>query len=136
MHYHPFATQLVAVVSGGPLTVGAIWDNSATGEQLHTDVHTWEMVTLPQGSIHYEFNPTCEPVVTANAFNTDDPGIFNVANALFKFDPDVLNAVLNFPEGIDGKSIADFGKQIPPSYALGAETLQRCGISKSAVGSP
>ena len=136
-HYHPFSTQLSAVVSGGPLKVGAIWYTYAGKEQMDNTVYTWEMVTLPQGSIHWEFNDNCEPAVTANAFGTDDPGILNVANAFFSMNPDIVNATLGFPADLNGYQVGEFKSFIPPSYAFGVQAcLDRCRIPNSAQGTP
>lgn len=125
------------MVSGGPLKVGAIWYTYAGREQMENTVYTWEMVTLPQGSIHWEFNDNCEPLVTANAFGTDDPGILNVANAFFHLNAAVVNATLGFPSDLNGAPIGTFANSIPPSYALGVDAcLQRCNIKESSQGTP
>ncbi len=92
---------------------------------------------LAQGSFHYVFNDNCERAVTVNAFSSDDPGILNIAQTFFKFTPDILNGTMDYPKELNGVPVGDFKKQIPPSYVLGSEAcLARCGISKSAVGTP
>ncbi len=104
---------------------------------MNNTVYTWEMVTLPQGTIHWEFNDSCEPLVTANAFGTDDPGILNVANAYFSLNQAVVNATLGFPDELNGYSVPEFRKYIPPSYAYGVQScLDRCGIKRSSQGTP
>lgn len=127
----------MVVVAGGPLKAGAIWQNTATGEQLSTVVNTYEMVMLAQGSFHYVFNDNCNRAITVNAFSSDDPGILNLAQTLFKFSPDILNGTLDYPQELNGVTPGDFKKQIPPSYVRGSEAcLARCGLSKSIVGTP
>lgn len=131
------ASELVAIVAGGPVKVGAIWQNVATQEQMTNVVNTYEMVMLPQGSFHYVFNDNCERAVTVNAFSSDDPGILNPFQTIFKFTPDIVNGTMNYPNELNGVPVGEFKKQIPPSYTLGSEAcLKRCGISKSAVGTP
>ena len=34
---------------------------------------------FPQGAIHFEMNPTCEPAMFVAAFNNEDPGVQQVA---------------------------------------------------------
>ncbi|ORY22831.1 RmlC-like cupin domain-containing protein [Naematelia encephala] len=128
-HFHPRATQLVTVVQGGPLTAGALWSNAQTHQQFTTLVHTWEMIALPQGTIHYVFNDNCVPAITSNAFSSEDPGILNIAPSTFKFNADVLNGTLGYPSQLNGMSPSEFLESIPPSYVLGSQAcLDRCGI--------
>ena len=104
---------------------------------MNTTVYTFEMVTLPQGSVHWEFNDSCEPAVTANAFGTDDPGILNVAQAFFSLNSDIVNATLGFPTELNGYKIENFLNTIPPSYAYGVQQcLDRCGIDRASQGTP
>lgn len=129
--------ELVTVVAGGPLTAGAIWSNAAKREQLSATVNTYEMIMLAQGSFHYVFNDNCERAITVNAFSSDDPGILNLAQTFFKFNPDILNGTMNYPHDLNGVPVGEFKKQIPPSYTLGSEAcLKRCGIDKVVVGIP
>lgn len=95
------------------------------------------MVALPQGTVHYVFNDNCEPAITANAFSSEDPGLVNTANNLFAFDGEVLNATLGYPGDLDGYTPHGFYNHVPPSYVLGGEAcLARCGLKKSAIGTP
>lgn len=75
--------------------------------------------------------------MTVNAFTSEDPGILNPAQVLFKFNPDILNGTLDYPDNLDGYSPYGFREHIPPSYVLGSEAcLARCGLNKTAVGTP
>ncbi|EPS40305.1 hypothetical protein H072_5861 [Dactylellina haptotyla CBS 200.50] len=132
-HFHPRATQLVVVASGGPLTAGAVWTNAASAQQFTTKVNTWEMIALPQGSIHYVFNDNCHRTVTVNAFGSEDPWILNVAPSLFKLNADILDGTLGFPVELNGGTPKEFLDNIPPSYVLGSMScLKRCGIDPNS----
>ena len=121
-------------MAGGPLRAGALWSNAQDGVAFDVEVNLWEMVVLPQGTIHYVFNDHCEPAITVDAFSSDDPGILNLAQTLFKFPADILNGTLGYPSGLNGATPSDFAQQVPPSYVLGSqECLSRCGISKSEI---
>ncbi|KAK6529088.1 hypothetical protein TWF694_004306 [Orbilia ellipsospora] len=132
-HFHPRATQLVVVASGGPLTAGAVWTNAASAQQFTTTVNTWEMIALPQGSIHYVFNDNCHPTITVNAFGSEDPWILNVAPSLFKLNGDILNGTLGFPAELNGGTPTEFLDNIPPSYVLGSMAcLKKCRIDPNS----
>lgn len=50
------------------------------------------MTVFPQGAIHTEFNPQCQPAVFVAGFANEDPGVQQSAQRLFELDDDVLEA--------------------------------------------
>lgn len=81
------------------------------------------------GSIHYEFNDSCEPAVFIAAFESDDPGFRRIAQNFFGLGQDVVDPDLGYPKFLDHTNIAEFEASIPPVFALGTKScLDRCGI--------
>ena len=126
-HTHPRATEFLTVVEG-TLESGFILENGFTTEQT-TALSKFQGTVFPMGSIHYQFNPSCEPSIFVAALNSQDPGVSQVAQNFFGLNGDVVNATLGFPQQLDGKYINAFRTQIPANVALGIDKcLQKCGI--------
>ena len=43
------------------------------------DIRPGTATVFPQGAIHFEMNPSCEPAMFVAAFNGEDPGVSQVA---------------------------------------------------------
>ena len=85
---------------------------------------------FPQGAIHFEMNPTCEPAMFVAAFNNEDPGVQQVAQRFFGLPPDIVGAALG---GLGVQEVADLEAFSPDNVVLGVdECLQRCGIERTA----
>ena len=88
------------------------------------------MTVFPQGAIHTEWNPTCEPAVFVAGFASEDPGVQQSAQRFFDLDDDLLEAALG-AEVFAGADVEEFRSQIPKNVAMGVEScLQKCGIQK------
>jgi oxalate decarboxylase/phosphoglucose isomerase-like protein (cupin superfamily) len=128
-HTHPRATEFLTIASGGNVKTGFIQEEGEDTE-LTTTLDQYEGAIFPMGSIHYEFNDSCEPAVFIAAFSSDDPGLSRTAQNFFGLNPDIVDADLGFPSFLDHTNIAQFATTIPPAFALGAKScLDRCGIA-------
>jgi hypothetical protein len=134
-HVHPRSVEL-QIVTSGRLTVAMAPENGvfvnndpAQGRRIITNtVNQFQMTPFYQGSIHTQFNPDCTPAVFVAAFNNEDPGVGQVADELFAFSPDIVEAA--FGDFISGTDVAKFKSRIPVSIAEGVEQcLKTCGIS-------
>lgn len=63
-----------------------------------------EMTIFQAGSIHWMMNIGCENAQLVTAFNSEDPGTQNIANAFFSFNSNVTETVLG--DGVDVDKIA------------------------------
>jgi hypothetical protein len=134
-HVHPRATEMITVASG-TLDFGMILENGivapgqGTGE-VAGRLTKFQGTAFPQGSIHYQANPTCEQTSYVAALNSDDPGTNAAADGFFGLNGDVVQATLGWPKTFDGKDLETFREQIPGPLAARVEScLARCGISK------
>lgn len=89
-HSHPRANEFLTVIQNELVTglilesnpgsngnvVGKAPVENANGTlpQAGTTLHLYQGTIYPQGSTHFQFNPTCEPSVFAAAFDNRDPG--------------------------------------------------------------
>jgi hypothetical protein len=127
-HTHPRGTELQIVVEGSIVTT-MILENGARA--VHTNLSTYGMTVFPQGSLHQQFNPDCEPTVFVAAFNTEDAGTQQTQDTFFMLDDNVIKAAFGGGEFFDGQDIDRVRHMIPKSVALGVDQcLQKCGISK------
>ncbi|KAL9106814.1 MAG: hypothetical protein Q9227_008236 [Pyrenula ochraceoflavens] len=93
-HSHPRASEFLTVVRGelvtglileenpgsaGNVVGGAAPDNGPL-PQVGTTLQLYQGTLFPQGSVHFQFNPTCEPAVFAAAFDNRDPGRIQIVS--------------------------------------------------------
>ncbi|KAG4435953.1 hypothetical protein IFR05_008573 [Cadophora sp. M221] len=136
-HVHPRATEL-QIVTQGKLEVEMVPENGVfnipgdakSGRRvIKNTVNQFEMMPFYQGSVHTQFNPTCDDTVFVASFNSEDFGAGQVADELFTFSPNVITAA--FGEAINGADVDAFKKAIPVSIAKGVEEcLKKCNIAK------
>ncbi|CAM6049894.1 unnamed protein product [Sphagnum compactum] len=93
-HTHPRATELLNVVSGGPLLVGWV-DTSGV---LHKDeLCAGDVALFPRGLLHFEQNLGNTNCTFISALNSQNPGVLNAGQALFAVPNPVLATALNIP---------------------------------------
>ncbi len=75
---------------------------------------------FPQGLVHFQFNPTCEPAVFAAAFDNSDSGRVQIANTFFSIQPDdvLLAALGGNLETINAKQLDMLRGHIPDAFAV------------------
>ncbi|KAF4627500.1 hypothetical protein G7Y89_g10653 [Cudoniella acicularis] len=115
-HTHPRATEFLTIAQGGNVKTRFIQEEGENTE-LATMLNQYEGAIFPMGSIHYEFNDSCEPAVFIATFSDEDPGLSRTAQNFFGLNPDVVDADLTFPSFLDQTNIAQFEKTIPPAFA-------------------
>ncbi|KAH7118900.1 spherulin-1B precursor [Dendryphion nanum] len=131
-HVHPRATEFLTLTSGS-LKFGYITENgllpAGTPSEVTGSLSKYQGTVFPIGSIHYQFNPECEPAVFVASLNSEDPGTSQIAQNFFGLNADVVNATIGFPKSVDGKDIATFRKQIPANVALAIDAcVKKCKL--------
>ena len=66
-------------------------------------LNKFEGTVFPQGSIHFQFNDSCDKATFVATLNSDDPGTSQVAQNFFSLNSEVINATLGFPKTIDNQ---------------------------------
>ncbi|KAL4247944.1 germin family protein [Abortiporus biennis] len=126
-HSHPRATEMLYSVNG-TFTAGFLMENGA--RFVNNTVNPGEAAIFPKGSIHFEQNELCEPVLFVAGLSSPDPGALSFAQTLFGLPPDVTGAALG---GANDNQVADIEKNIPDNIAIGSdECLARCGIKRGS----
>ena len=127
-HVHPRAAELNVVVEGR-LFASVTAENGAL-HRNHT-LSKFEMTVFPQGAIHTEFNPDCEPAVFVASFADEDPGVSQIAQNYFGLEDEIVLASAGGELNIDGADIDAFRGKIPANVVRGVEScLAKCGIQK------
>lgn len=127
-HTHPRASEFLTIAQGSNIRTGFIQEEGINTE-ITTVLGQYEGAIFPAGSIHYEFNDSCEPAVFIAAFGNEDPGLSRTAQNFFGLNEGIVRADLGFPSFLDHTNLKEFHDSIPPAFALGAKTcLDRCGI--------
>jgi len=125
-HTHPRATEINFSINT-TLQAGFLAENGA--RFVNVELPAGSAAIFPQGAIHFEMNPSCEPAMFVAAFNSEDPGVQQVAQRYFGLPPDIVGAALG---GLGVEQVYGLEELIPDNVALGtAECLQRCNITAS-----
>ncbi|KAJ7092256.1 RmlC-like cupin domain-containing protein, partial [Mycena epipterygia] len=116
-HSHPRASEFLTVVEG-ILDTGFV-------QEIETQLGKYQGTVFPQGSIHYQQNPTCSPAVFVAGLNSEDPGRSDIATNFFMLSSDVVNTALGFPETIGGQNIDAWRAHLPVNLAAGVDSCLR-----------
>ncbi|KAJ7235635.1 hypothetical protein B0H12DRAFT_1141390 [Mycena haematopus] len=124
-HTHPRATEMQFSVNG-TIRTGMITENG--GRFVMTSLPPGSMTIFPQGSIHFQVNDGCEPLLFASSFNSEDPGVLQVAQRFLGLPPDIVGATLG---GLGVVEVAGLESQIPDNVAIATDScLKRCGLTR------
>lgn len=87
-HTHPRATEINFSVNT-TLRAGFLSENGA--RFVPVELAAGSAAVFPQGVIHFEMNPTCEPAMFVAGFNGEDPGVQQVAQRCKDYSHIVLD---------------------------------------------
>jgi oxalate decarboxylase/phosphoglucose isomerase-like protein (cupin superfamily) len=126
-HTHPRSSEINIVVQG---RLGTEFTAENGVLPIYNELDQYQMTIFPQGAMHAEFNPDCEPAVFVAAFASEDPGVQQAAQTFFGLDSDIVQAALNV-DTINGADIEQFKGMIPPNVALGVDAcLRKCNMTR------
>ncbi|KAB5577720.1 RmlC-like cupin domain-containing protein [Coniochaeta sp. 2T2.1] len=133
LHVHPRATELQIVTQGRLVTAmtpeNGVLDAAGKRRVIQNTIGPYQMTPFHQGSVHTQFNPDCTDAVFVASFNAEDFGAGQIADEVFSFSNDILEAA--FGQSIDGADIDKIRAAVPVSIAEGVEEcLKKCGIAK------
>ena len=98
-HVHPRATE-VLLLAQGTLTVGFISTNNNT--LFQATLYPGDLFVFPRGLPHFQINPDEKtPALAISALNSQNPGVSQLAAALFATNPPVPSIVLQNTFGIE-----------------------------------
>jgi hypothetical protein len=140
-HTHPRATEILTVVEG-ELEVGFVMENglfaaaakdiNALAFPFNTTLQQFEATIFPQGSIHFQFNPTCERSIFVAALNSADPGTSQIAQNFLSLDSEIVDITLGIGEAgnkLDPSSVDQFRKNLPANLVQAMDSCKaRCGM--------
>jgi hypothetical protein len=127
-HIHPRGTETQTVAQGSLVTT-MLLENGV--RPIRTNLTQYQMTFFPQGSMHQQYNPDCEPAVFIAGFNNEDPGTQQTQDTFFMLEDEVIKAAFGGGEFFDGEDIDRVRNMIPKSAALGVEQCwKKCGIPK------
>jgi hypothetical protein len=121
-HIHPRADENIIVQQGYVRTQFLDGDGTPL---VTTSLGERQSTVFPKGSIHFEFNPTCQPTTFVSAFNSDDPGLILVAPSLLSLDDQAVSGALGNPR-LDGSQIYSIKDAVPQDAVV---SVQQCLIS-------
>ncbi|XP_077242820.1 germin-like protein 8-2 [Tasmannia lanceolata] len=107
-HAHPRASEIF-VVQEGSLYAGFVTSNLANGQNrlISKILNKGDVFVFPIGLIHFQFNVGKTDAVAIAHFNSQNPGIITIANAVFGSNPPISDDVLTKAFDLD-KKVVDF----------------------------
>ena len=134
-HSHPRANEFLTVIEG-QLIGGLILETAEGGNpsargplpMITNTLQNFTGMLFPQGDVHFQFNPTCEPAVFAAGFDNIDPGRTQIARTFLSVMPDEAITTAT-GEVLDPALIGELRGKIPNDFAVLIESCaKRCGI--------
>ncbi|KAG0585497.1 hypothetical protein KC19_2G016600 [Ceratodon purpureus] len=107
-HTHPRATELLILLKG-ELYVGFVSSNGAVNTLFATTIYPGEAFVFPRGLVHFQLNVGKAPALAFAGLSSQNPGVQQVAPALFM--PDIKDEVLEKGFRIDTKTVDMIQKQ-------------------------
>ncbi|GLJ36190.1 hypothetical protein SUGI_0726300 [Cryptomeria japonica] len=80
-HTHPRATEMLTLISGGPLQVGFV---DTQGEAFIDILHPGDVTIFPRGTMHFELNVGFEEADYISALNSQNPGVMTSSMSIMK----------------------------------------------------
>lgn len=129
-HLHPRSDEFIIVTQGTIFTQFI----AETGAVLVTNNLTTLGSTLfPKGSIHVEYNPTCEKAQFIGALNSNDPGVSFVAANFLDLNDQLVIANLGGEAIVSGQDLESVRAGLPAGVATGVQScLTACGLNQYA----
>jgi Cupin len=125
-HLHPRGDEFLLITQG---TIFTQFITEAGAVLVSNTLNTLGSTLFPKGSIHLEYNPTCQPATFVAAFNTNDPGVSFVAANLFSLEDQLVMASLGGDAVVSGADLASIRKALPEGLAAGVDQcVQACGL--------
>lgn len=102
-HYHPRATEILVVLQG-QILVGFVSSDNRLFIKL---LRVGDVFVFPKALIHFQFNSGRAPATAIVSFNSQNPGVVLLANALFGTAPKIPDFILAKAFQID-KKVVDY----------------------------
>ncbi|BBN00965.1 protein MpCupin23 [Marchantia polymorpha subsp. ruderalis] len=91
-HTHPRATELLSLISGGPLQAGFV---DTKGETHIHILYPGDLIVFPRGLLHFEINVGTEIAFYISALNSQNPGTLDAAGAVLQLPERAAAIALN-----------------------------------------
>ncbi|XP_021898149.1 germin-like protein subfamily 1 member 7 [Carica papaya] len=92
-HYHPRSSQIVVVLEG-IVFMGFVVSNQNNNILFHKTLYPGDVFVAPLGQIHLEYNIGDSTAVILVAYNSQNPGIVTISNAIFQSNPLIDSYIL------------------------------------------
>jgi hypothetical protein len=118
-HTHPRASEVLSLLSGGPLQVGFV---DTTGASFIDILYPGDLTVFPRGVLHFELNVGTVEAEYLSALNSENPGTLTSSEALFRIPLRTLATSLN----VDEKTVKWLNSTVP-QYAAGLKKSAKSG---------
>ncbi|XP_077244429.1 germin-like protein 8-2 [Tasmannia lanceolata] len=114
-HTHPRASEIF-VVQEGSLYAGFVRGGTRKNRLISKILNKGDVFVFPKGLIHFQLNVGKTDAVGIAHFNSQNPGIITIANALFGSNPPISDDVLTKAFDLDKKVVDFLQAQFGPNH--------------------
>ncbi|XP_057844145.2 germin-like protein 2-4 [Cryptomeria japonica] len=118
--YHPRATEMLALISGGPLQVGFV---DTHGNAFIDILNPGDITIFPRGMMHFEANVGKEEANFISALNSQNPGVMPSSVSIMKLPSIAVAAAFN----ISQRDVNKLESRIYCS-GIGLKLMPGCGV--------
>ncbi|XP_052199470.1 germin-like protein subfamily 3 member 2 [Diospyros lotus] len=107
-HFHPRATE-VAFVLRGKIYSGFVDSGNRVFAKV---IEEGEVMVFPRGLVHFQMNVGDEPATILGSFNSQNPGLLKIPNAVFGAADEIEQGLLEKAFGLSSKEIRNMRRKI------------------------
>jgi len=129
-HTHPRGSEISFLLYGA-IQFGMVEENAGNNELVLRNFTQNETIHVPQGLLHFSYNPTCQPAAFLANFATRDPGTQTMWGSLMRIPNRILNSATGIPEATFQSLKARY-PLVGTQGTGGEECLARCNLAFAA----
>ncbi|XP_021898151.1 germin-like protein subfamily 1 member 7 [Carica papaya] len=85
-HYHPRSSQIAVILEGTVFFAFVVSDQN-NNTLFYKTLYPGDVFVIPIGQIHLEYNIGDSTAITLIAFNSHNPGLITISDAIFQSNP-------------------------------------------------
>lgn len=126
-HVHPRGSEISFLLYGA-IEFGMVEENSAMNNLVLRNLKQNETISVPQGVLHFSFNPNCQPAAFLANFATKDPGTQTMWSSMMHIPNRILNSATGIPEATFAQLKSQYRLVTAPGTG-GEACMRKCGLT-------
>jgi len=129
-HTHPRGSEISFLLYGA-IQFGMVEENAGNNELVLRNFTQNETIHIPQGILHFSYNPNCEPAAFLANFPNRDPGTQTIWGSMMRIPNRILNSATGIPEATFASLKTRYPLVTTPGTG-GEACLAKCNLTFAA----